>query len=300
LEVLGGGGGALPAAREHAAWLVSNLLQGCSAAQLDAVAALGAARALCGALTAWVADTRRERSRALGGIALDALAKLRREFDGSRAGGELLMGAGAGAALEGLVDYALAQSAAPAQSLLLRATKLLRSLACGVAPRRVFFVRLPPAAAAARAASCSECWLAAPRRACPGGGGAHALDVCAICYAWAAPEDARDAAVFACGHLLHADCVRPWLEKQTRKEGRTVLHKKGSCPVCAAVVTRAVRAGSDAVEECWVDITSLPPPLPLPAAAAVEEGHEDEDEDEGEEGEGDELEEDEAWDVGED
>lgn len=264
LELLGSSGGERAAAREHAAWLVSNLLSGCTGEQQDAVAALGAARVLSGALAAWVADA--HRTRTLGGTSVDALEKLLlRRPGGWAAGPQLLMDAGAPEPLEALVDHLLALpgggEGAPGNTrALLQAERMLRLLPCGLAPRRVFFTPPPPAEVAARVASCSECWHATPRRECPprAEGAPHERDACAICYSLER-DDGAPVTALTCGHVLHLPCLLSWLELATRENGATQLSRKGVCPVCRAVCTRAVKRGL-AVAEGWVDITSAGAP----------------------------------------
>ena len=280
LDVLRGGG---RSGREHACWAIVSLLTDCTGPQKDAVVALGAAQVVCAALAAWVRDEKRERS--LDTIAVDALWELRRPV-GSTAGVQLLVDAGAPGVLEALLDFWVAgENVQPRIArAMARAERMLLVMPGGAAARRVFFAPLAPAEQAARAASCLECWIAAPRRPC-----AHRAQAepCAICMDVSA--GGGESLALQCGHVLHTACVLPWLVHNTREGGRTRLWKRGVCPVCRKVATRVVRVGGEGAEGIsafWVDITSDGASFESAHWEEGEEGEEEEGEGEGEGEEG--------------
>jgi hypothetical protein len=137
----------------------------------------------------------------------------------------------------------------------------------------VVLEHLGAADAAARAASCLECWLSAPRRACARAAGpppCRAPHECAICQDVEGSEDdsGRWLALRACGHLFHERCIMKWAVKQLRDEGVV------QCPVDRRVASKDSAAGGVAGDtETVIPLEGLPDtPLPTPDATPAAGG----------------------------
>ena len=85
----------------------------------------------------------------------------------------------------------------------------LLSVIAGGGGKHLFLRVLPPAELALRMASCLECWLARPCRACPRGGAAGHGDPqeCAICRETEAAAEQGPWLALRCGHVFHEQCM---------------------------------------------------------------------------------------------
>jgi hypothetical protein len=111
-------------------------------------------------------------------------------------------------------------------------------------------LHLPPLEAAARMASCLECWRAEPRRACSDAAAHGEQLLCAICRAdeaGGAEEGGGAPSLLAlhCGHLFHRRCLLAWLA-----HGGAALAAAACCPLDRAPITRLAGAGDESAPGC--------------------------------------------------
>ena len=120
--------------------------------------------------------------------------------------------------------------------------------------RHIVLCKLPPEQRAARLASCQECWLASPRRACARDAAPHSdAHQCSICLL-AGEDEARPWAALPCGHLLHTTCLMQWAATETRAARAAPslpFNAKVHCPLDRCVVSRQVMGGGGMAQRLW-------------------------------------------------